>query len=88
MRTTVRIDDELIEELKRQAQRQSTSLNKLLNRVIREGLATVNKPKSPRRRFRQATFDMGMARIDVDKALSIAATLEDEETVRKLALRK
>ena len=88
MRTTVRIDDELIEELKRRAQRQRTSLNKLLNRVIREGLATVNKPKAPRRRFRQATFDMGVARIDVDKALSIAATPEDEETVRKLALRE
>ncbi len=88
MRTTVRIDDELIAELKLQAQRQRVSLNRLLNRVIREGLSAMGKPKAPRRRRRQATVSLGEPRFNIDKALSIAAALEDEETVRKLALRK
>jgi hypothetical protein len=88
MRTTVRIDEDLIAELKQQAQRQRMSLNKLLNRVIREGLSALAKPKGPKRKRRQATYALGEPRFNLDKALSLAASLDDEETIRKLALRK
>ena len=55
----------------------------------KEGLAraaessTTRKPKS-----RQATARMGGPRVNLDKALSLAAALEDEEIVRKLSGRK
>lgn len=88
MRTTVRIDEDLIAELKQQAQRQRMSLNKLLNRVIREGLTALGKPKGPKRKRRQTTFAMGQPLVSLDKALSLAASIDDEETARKLALRK
>ena len=38
MRSTVRIDDDLLTELKGQARRQKTSLTRMLNRVLRAGL--------------------------------------------------
>jgi hypothetical protein len=88
MRTTVRIDDDLIEELRRHACQENLSTTRVLNRVIRAGLKALEKPRRPRRRARQATYAMGEALFNVDKALSLAAALEDEETVRKIALRK
>jgi hypothetical protein len=87
MRTTVRIDDDLIEELRRQARQEKLSTTRVLNRVIRAGLKALEKPRR-RRRARQPTYAMGDALFNVDKALSLAAALEDEETARKLALRK
>jgi hypothetical protein len=55
------------------------------NRVIRAGLEALEKPRLPKRRTRQATYAMGEALFNVDKALSLAAALEVEETARKLA---
>jgi hypothetical protein len=85
MRTTVRIDDELLAELKEQARSEGLSLAELVNRVLRAGL-DAKKPK--RRRVRIQTVDMGPAKIDFDKAVHVAADLEDEEILRKVSLRK
>jgi hypothetical protein len=88
MRTTVRIDDELIEELRRRARQENLSTTRVLSRVIRAGLKALENPRRPKRRTRQPTFAMGEALFNVDKALSFAAALEDAETARKIALRK
>ncbi|MEE9279318.1 MAG: ribbon-helix-helix protein, CopG family [Myxococcota bacterium] len=85
MRTTVRLDDDLLAELKEQAHREGISLTQLMNRVLRAGLKAT-KPR--RRRIRIQTVDMGPPKIDLGKALHVAADLEDEEILRKLALRK
>lgn len=87
MRTTTRIDDGLLEALKEQARRDGTSLTKVLNRVLRSGLAASRAPVR-RRRHHEKTFAMGPPSIDLRKALAAAARLEDEEVLRKLALRK
>ena len=87
MRTTVRIDDDLMRELKQRAQDEQVSLTKLINRLLRVGLLSRRYPKR-RRRFRQETFSMGTPRVDLSKALDLASRLEDEEIVRKLAMRK
>jgi hypothetical protein len=84
MRTTVRIDDDLMRELKERAQCEAVSLTGLINRLIRRGLESRGKPK-PRKRFRQQTHSMGVPKIDVTKALAFAAALEDEEIIDKLA---
>jgi hypothetical protein len=84
MRTTVRIDDDLMHELKSRSQRENVSLTKFLNRVIRRGLSigeAAARKKSP---FRQKTYDMGVPRFDVTKALALAAELEDEAIIEKL----
>jgi hypothetical protein len=88
MRTTVRIDDDLMIELKARAHAESVSLTRMLNRTLRTGLAQ-RKPDGQRtRRFKQKTVSMGRPKVDIDKALALAAQLEDEEIARKLALRK
>lgn len=85
MRTTVRIDDELLARLKRRARAEGVSLTELVNRTLRAGL----EAKRPRRRaVRIRTVDMGPPRIDLDRALHLAEALEDEEILRKMALRK
>lgn len=85
MRTTVRIDDDLLAQLKQRARAEGISLTELLNRVLRAGL----EAKRPKRRPVQIrTVEMGAPRIDLDRALRVAAALEDDEIVRKMSLRK
>ena len=88
MRSTVRIDDDLMIELKARAHAESVSLTRMLNRTLRAGLArpTFDAPRP--KQFKQKTVSMGRPAVDLDKALVLAARLEDEEVLRKLALRK
>lgn len=88
MRSTVRIDDDLMIELKSRAHAESVSLTRMLNRTLRAGLAQRRSDGSRTRRFKQKTVAMGRPTVDLDKALALAARLEDEEIARKLALRK
>jgi hypothetical protein len=89
VRTTLRIDDDLLLELKRLARTQKLSLTQLANRLLRRGIeASRARPGAARRAYREKTFAMGRPRFDLDKALALAAALEDEETVGELARRK
>lgn len=88
MRTTVRIDDELLRKLKEQARKEDTSMNRLLDRTLRAGMRATSKPSSRRPRYRERTHAMGSPRITLDKALALAAALEDKEIVRKVLGRK
>lgn len=86
MRSTVRIDDDLLLELKEQARKENISLTRLLNRTLRAGIQA-SRSRSPRKpRYREKTYPMGAAGVDLHKALALAAELEDEEIIRKMAL--
>lgn len=85
MRTTIRIDDDLLQDLKSRASEQSVSLNTLLNQLLRQGLLVKsNKPL----RYKEKVYSLGQPRLPLDKALQLAAADEDEEVLRKLAARK
>ena len=88
MRTTVRLDDELLEQLKVKARRENISLTRLLNRALRDGLRARKPAKHEKRRFKQKTQAMGVPKMDLNKALALAAALEDEEILRELSLGK
>lgn len=88
MRSTVRIDDNLLVELRDRARSESVSLTRMLNRTLRVGLTATRKQAENRRPFKQNTFRMGAPRVGIDKALALAAALEDEEITRKMSLRK
>ena len=88
MRTTVRIDDEVLQKLKEQARKENTSLTRLLDRTLRAGMQVSRKPGRRRQRRQEQTYAMGVPRIKLDKALALAAALEDEEIVRKMMVRK
>lgn len=88
MRSTVRIDDDLMTALRARALEERMSMTRMLNRLLRVGLATSSQPGGNRERYREATVRMGRPRFETDKALALAAALEDEEIIRKISLRK
>jgi hypothetical protein len=87
MRTTTRIEDDVLEELKALARKENAPLTRVLDRTLRAGLEASRAPRR-RRPHREKTHAMGRPRMDLRKALAQAAGMEDEETLRKLALRK
>jgi hypothetical protein len=84
MRTTVTLDPDVQALIQAFMREHGVGFKLAINAAIRAGIAP-----APNERFHQHTFDMG-ANPDVayDKALGLAALLEDEEIVRKLALRE
>ena len=88
VRTTVRIDDALLRELKEKASAEGTSLTRVFNQVLRAGLRARQKDKRPRDGYRETTHSLGTPRVDLAKALSLSTLLDDGETLRKLATRK
>ena len=88
MRTTVRLDDELFERLKAQARKEKVSLTRLLNRALKAGLLAGGAHRRAQPAYRARVHAMGVPRLALDKALAMAAALEDEEIVRELTLRK
>ena len=85
MRTTVRIEDDVLEQLKRRAQDLGISLTKMLDQVLRKGLSAPSAPRTP---YHQKTYSMGVPRIDLDHVSAFLAADEDAEILRKLAARK
>lgn len=87
VRTTVTLDSDLAAKLRTLARERGVSFKEALNSALRLGLST--GAASSRRPYRLSSKRMGLRRgIDLDHALRLAAELEDEETVRKLELRK
>ena len=87
MRTTVTLDPD-VESLIREAMKErAISFKEALNDAARIGLG--GKGLRRARKFTQKSFRMGEGQeIRWDKALAVAAAIEDEELSRKLALRK
>ncbi|MBC8089348.1 MAG: antitoxin [Phycisphaerae bacterium] len=88
MRTTVDIEPQLLKRLRDEAHKRGVPLKDFLNGVIRRGLD--ERVSNPPTRYRLPTFNMGNP-VDgrsLDKALALAAELEDEEEIRKLNMRK
>jgi hypothetical protein len=88
VRTTVRLDDELLEQLKAQARKEKVSLTRMVNRALRAGLQAGGARRPSRAAYRERTHAMGVPRLALDKALTLASALEDEEIVRELMSRK
>ncbi len=86
MRTTLNIDDNLLRHMKAEAQRAGISLTQLANQVLELGLQRLAPPA--KESYELTTFSMGQASFAIDKALSLASDLEDDEIVRKLDMRK
>ena len=84
----MRIEDDLLLELKDKAARESSSLTRVFNQILRAGLRAEHDTKKPRRRYHEKTHSLGVPRVDLTKALSLSTQLEDDETLRKVQLRK
>lgn len=84
MRTTVTLDPDADALVRRLMRDRGLTFKEALNQAIRAGA----RAKRPAKAFRTRTFDMGPSALPLDKALRLAADLEDEELIRKLASRK
>ncbi len=82
MRTTLRLDDDILIELKKRANNQGLTLSEMINLALRQSLT---RPQRARRPFRQKTRDLGRPSFDVTKANAVATALEDATILRKLA---
>jgi hypothetical protein len=86
MRTTVTLDEDVAAKLKQTARERGVSFKVALNDVVRAGLRGTTKPAQP---FQIQARPMGVRPgINLDKALRLAGELEDEEILRKMAMRK
>lgn len=82
MRTTVTLDDDLAELLRRRARERDVPFKRVLNEAIRAGVAGgVPNAKPYTMRPRKLGVRPG---VDLTKALRLAAELEDAEVIREL----
>jgi len=87
MRTTVAIDPELQTRVRELARERGVSFREALNDVLRRGLGQGSHAAA--QPYEVPVRSLGLRPgIDLDKALALAAELEDDEIVRKLELRK
>lgn len=79
------IDDDLYCELKERADREQISLSEMVNRVLRAELAFGDGAHtSLKRPIRQKTYNMGLPKFDVTKAIAFADELEAEEVIGQM----
>ena len=79
---TITIDPDIVNALKRAAGERNIGIDEALNNALRAGIGLPAKPRQP---DRLKTYDMGAEPLGRwDKALQIAADLEDDEIVRKM----
>lgn len=80
MRTTLRIDDDLLAELKKRAG--DEPITRVLNETLRRGIETINDERERYvREYREETHDLGVPNVDLTKALSLSFSLDDEKFV-------
>ena len=63
-------------------------MTRVANDVLRAGLDRRASTSRAHRRYREEVADLGEPRVNLDRALALAAQLEDEETLRRLEQRK
>lgn len=80
MRTTVTLDPDVSATVKQLMRDEDIGFKAAVNRLIREA----TRPP-PSKRSVTKTHNMGVPSMNLDKALSIAGDLEDEEIRAKLA---
>jgi hypothetical protein len=87
MRTTVTLDPDTEALLKQLMRERGLSFKEAVNEAIRRGIGPGRAASE--QAFRTKTFSMGWREgVSLDRALSIAGELEDEELARRVAARK
>jgi hypothetical protein len=84
MRTTVTLTPDSDAIVRRLMRERRMSFKDAVNYAIRSGATSTGSGAG----FQTPTFDLGAPSIPIDKALRLAAELEDEALIRRLAERK
>ncbi len=84
VRTTLTIDEDVRLLLDRRMRERGVSFKEAVNEALRDGLVESGEPTE----FQTPTFDLGQPLVPLEKALRLAGELEDEELLRRMAVRK
>ena len=84
MRTTNSLEPDVHELVRRLMRERSITFKEAVNEAIRAGL----RASASREHHRTPSFDLGIPSVPLTKALQIAAELEDDEIIRKMAIGK
>jgi len=79
MRTTVTLDPDTEALVRRRMRERGVSFKQALNDALRDGL--IAAPAVP---FVTETTDLGLPTVSLDRALQLAAELEDDDRVRAM----
>jgi hypothetical protein len=88
MRTTLTLDDRIAKALKTLAHSSGKPFKQVVNETLQSGLAASDSPTPRPYRLKPASLGGVLPGINLDRALRLAAALEDEEIARELDLRK
>lgn len=80
MRTTVTLDPDTEQILRRRMRERNISFKEALNEAIRDGVIG----QEDRQAFTTETVSMGESRVNLDRALQVTADLEDDELLRRM----
>lgn len=80
MRTTVTLDTDTEQVVRRRMRERGVSFKDAINELIRAGVG----PPGESEPFRTETAAMGRSSVNLDRALQLAAELEDEELLRRM----
>lgn len=84
MRTTVTLDSDVAALIRQRMRELGISFKEAVNDAIRASI----KASSGSKAFQVHTAAMGKPSVNLDRALQLAAEIEDEELVRKMRLGK
>lgn len=77
MRTTVTLDPDTEQLVRRRMAERGVSFKQALNDALRDAMAPRSAP------FHTPSRDLGVPTVNLDRALALAGELEDEELLRK-----
>jgi hypothetical protein len=78
MRTTVTLDPDTEQIIRRRMRERGMSFKEALNDAIRRGVEDAAPP------FRTQTASLGRSAVNLDRAMQVAGDLEDDDLVRKM----
>lgn len=78
MRTTVTLDSDTEQIVRRRMKERGMSFKEALNDAIRSGVT------GSRTTFRTETASMGEPTVNLDRALQVVADLEDDDLIRRM----
>jgi len=90
MRTTIDLDDKLMQHIRRKAMEEQKSLKEIINQTLAESIrrSSPSSLEKEKPAYTCPTYSMGEPSSSLDKALTLSDHIEDESVLKKLELRK
>lgn len=88
MRTTLDLDNKLMQRIRRKALEEKTSLKAIINRALSDSIERGDTRATRRVRYKCPAYPMGEPYVNLDKSLQLADQFEEQAVSSKLEMRK